>query len=129
MTMEGEKEVIISAPGKLILHGEHAVVYGKRALAGSLNIRTFLRLRQTCSGVVELNLPDVNVHAEWLVEEVKELKCRLKKVDFANPGALSEEHLSALKEFTKIDVDSIETRHLALVAFLHLFTSLLPNKK
>lgn len=35
---------MISAPGKVILHGEHSVVFGKLAIAGSLDLRTKIKL-------------------------------------------------------------------------------------
>lgn len=36
--------IAVSAPGKVILHGEHSVVYGKLAIAGSLDLRTKIKL-------------------------------------------------------------------------------------
>ena len=35
----------VSAPAKVILHGEHAVVFGKTAIAASVGLRTRLELK------------------------------------------------------------------------------------
>ena len=38
------QQINISAPSKLILHGEHSVVYGKTAVAASLDLRTYMTI-------------------------------------------------------------------------------------
>jgi mevalonate kinase len=42
--------VIVSAPGKVILFGEHAVVYGKPAIAAAINKRIYVKSRLIDSG-------------------------------------------------------------------------------
>lgn len=57
-----------SAPGKLILMGEHAVVYGQPALIAAVDRRLHARVQPAgVSGSVEIRLPQIGVatHAEW----------------------------------------------------------------
>lgn len=55
------KRLELSAPGKIILCGEHAVVYGKKALATAINIRTHLHATfDDQSSTFILNLADIS---------------------------------------------------------------------
>ncbi len=54
-----------SAPGKIILFGEHAVVYGRPALAVPvLQIHADVEISDSSHAGIWINAPDVNLHAE-----------------------------------------------------------------
>lgn len=52
---------VASAPGKIILFGEHAVVFGKPALAMAVNRRARVKVRKTSEDHISITIPDLDV--------------------------------------------------------------------
>lgn len=115
--------LVVSAPGKVILHGEHAVVHGKVALAMALNLRTFLRLQPQSNGKVDLNLPNVGIKLAWDVAQLQQLDmCFLESGD--SWPAPSPEQVEKLKEVGGFTKSSADTKNLAVLSFLYLYLSI-----
>ncbi|KAM8817324.1 mevalonate kinase isoform 1-T1 [Rhynchonycteris naso] len=111
--------LLVSAPGKVILHGEHAVVHGKVALAVALNLRTFLQLQPHSSGKVSLNLPNIGIKRAWDVARLQ-----LLDMSFLEQGDLTAptlEKLETLKEVADFPEDCADNERLAVLAFLYLY--------
>ncbi|KAG7489994.1 mevalonate kinase [Solea senegalensis] len=116
-------DCFVSAPGKAILHGEHAVVHGKVALAVSLNLRTFLKLKATTTGKVCINLPNIDIFLSWDLSELKQLipYCCAQRVELK---CLDPELVRRLREFVGAADGNLDTCHMATLAFLYLYLSL-----
>jgi len=51
--------VIASAPGKVTLFGEHAVVYGEPAIVMAINKRTYVEMKVRDDSKIRINAPDI----------------------------------------------------------------------
>ncbi|XP_072035264.1 mevalonate kinase-like [Amphiura filiformis] len=126
---QGQNGVIfVSAPGKVILHGEHAVVYGKTALATSLNLRTFLRLKPTADGKVTLRLPDIDLNQTWELNSLQETFSDLLGKDVKDCNPPTKEQIEKLKTVDGYHEED-GTKGMALIAFVYLYLSITGSKK
>ncbi|KAM4578430.1 mevalonate kinase isoform 2-T2 [Fundulus diaphanus] len=117
------RDCLISAPGKAILHGEHAVVHGKVALAVSLNLRTYLQLKVSSDGKVSINLPNIDTFVCWELSELKNLTSCLsdKKEEVQR---LDSELVKRLHEFIGVTNGNLDSSTTATLAFLYIYLSL-----
>ncbi|XP_009002832.2 mevalonate kinase isoform X12 [Callithrix jacchus] len=119
--------LLVSAPGKVILHGEHAVVHGKVALAVALNLRTFLRLQPHSSGKVDLSLPNIGIKRSWDVARLQLLDTSfLEQGDVTAP---TPEQVEKLKEVAGLPDDCAVTKRLAVLTFLYLYLSIFRKQR
>lgn len=67
--------ISVSSPGKIILHGEHSVVYGKLAVAASLGLRTKLTLVEGSDhdqpNTIKIELPALNLIHTYNLNDVQ----------------------------------------------------------
>ncbi|XP_040859750.1 mevalonate kinase [Ochotona curzoniae] len=114
--------LLVSAPGKVILHGEHAVVHGKVALAVALNLRTFLQLQPQHHGKVSLHLPNISCKRTWDVAQLQQLDTSF--LEQGDASAPTPEQVEKLKEVAGLTEDCAVTERLAVLAFLYLYLSI-----
>ncbi|GAA5907493.1 hypothetical protein JCM8208_001393 [Rhodotorula glutinis] len=59
------ERVMTSAPGKVILFGEHAVVHGVTAIAGAIDLRCYCLAEARSDGQLSIDLPDLGYSQSW----------------------------------------------------------------
>ena len=61
-----------SAPGKVIVYGEHAVVHGKAAIAAAISLRSYLLVTTLSKSqrTITLQFPDISFDHTWKIDEL-----------------------------------------------------------
>lgn len=109
--MELLKTVTTAAPGKIILCGEHAVVYGTEAIASALDLKT-----RCCIDVLEeekifrLSFSELDIDVSWPIENMYKLKM---------DGSILLEKLAEL-----VNLFNVEFQKFAIHVVLHLYLTI-----
>ena len=124
-----------SAPGKVIVFGEHAVVHGKSALAASISLRSYLHVTALSKShrTIALRFPDIGLDHVWRIDELpwNVFKHPNKKRNYFDlVTSLDAELVDAMNPYLK-DIGAKAPNeilrhqlHAAASSFLYLFLSL-----
>ncbi|KGB77266.1 cystathionine beta-lyase [Cryptococcus deuterogattii R265] len=116
-------DIAVSAPGKVILFGEHAVVHGVTAIASSVDLRCFSVLSPRRDRKVGLEVPNIGVELEW---EISKLPWNLLPVHSNGERHVADKELDtalleAVEGAVNAHVEVGKTGVGACVAFLYLY--------
>ncbi len=118
------RSVTVSAPSKLILHGEHSVVYDKTALAGSLDLRTRMRIASK-KDVIEVDFPDIGIRQSWKASEVREAIFDKRPREGLGTDVDDEQRncfLGVIHAFLGVDEDNLVMA--SLICFFYLYATI-----
>ena len=99
------RQISVSAPSKVILHGEHAVVYGRSAIAASLDLRTRMYLTPIAkeNDILQVDFPDVSVTKCWSGKTISEEILNYKPDSSSD---IDTDFLAKIQVFVAANIDS-----------------------
>lgn len=110
----------VSAPGKVILFGEHAVVHGVTAIAAATALRCYARVSNMPMVQLALRMPDIGLDQQWDPAVLPWVLCQ-NEYDHTIFNA---KLLEALSTIVSSSYPPDDRRHAASLAFLYLYMHL-----
>ncbi|POS72513.1 mevalonate kinase [Diaporthe helianthi] len=125
---------MVSAPGKVIVFGEHAVVHGKAAIAAATSLRSYLLVTTLSKSkrTVSLIFPDVDMSHTWDIDQLPwaTFSHPSKKKNYYDLVTSLDPDLTAAIQPHLVDIspdqpDAVRKIHRnSALAFLYIFLSL-----
>jgi mevalonate kinase len=124
---------MVSAPGKVIVFGEHAVVHGKAAMAASISLRSYLLVtsRSKSHRTITLVFPDVGLDHTWDIDDLPwgVFRTTKKPKYYDRVTSLDEKIVEAIKPFINevslsASTEKRKVHRSAAMSFLYLFMCL-----